>query len=96
MGPIPKDHIITHKGEEIKKFGCVTHPTIALAKLLVNKGTVYPVTHVRKADESKILELFSDYDAINAEHINSSNDQGDEIRLEFVDQNTRIEKQTVG
>ena len=34
VGPIPNDTIITHHGETIMKYGCVTHPTFALAKLL--------------------------------------------------------------
>ena len=36
LGPIPRDTIKTHHGEVIKKYGCITHPTIALAKLLAD------------------------------------------------------------
>ena len=34
VGPIPKDTITTHRGEEIEKYGCITHPAIGLSKLL--------------------------------------------------------------
>ena len=28
VGPIPRDHIVTHQGDLIQKWGCVTHPVI--------------------------------------------------------------------
>jgi len=93
VGPIPNDTIITHKGETIKKFGCVTHPTIALAKLLENIGEVIPITQVHKEDHSSILSLFSDYKNINTNGIYSKKNKGAVIELRFVDQNNRIEKQ---
>ncbi|MDU8886058.1 carbohydrate kinase family protein [Yeosuana sp. MJ-SS3] len=93
VGPIPNDTIITYKGETITKFGCVTHPTIALANLLENTGEVIPITQIHKKDHQAILELFSNYNNINTNGIYNYKDQGTAIELRFVDQNNRIEKQ---
>jgi adenosine kinase len=94
LGPIPRDHITTHHGEVIEKYGCATHTAIGLSKLLGNEGTVFLVSHVRKKDEKAIKELLSHYENINVDHITSDQDQGDVIRLKFIDQNNRLEKQT--
>jgi adenosine kinase len=94
LGPIPYDHITTSKGQEIIKYGCATHPTIALARLLGNNGKVYPVTHVRKKDEADVKALLEEYPNIEVEAVYSDLDQGDVIELVFIDQNNRLEKQT--
>ncbi len=94
LGPIPRDHITTHRGEVIEKYGCTTHTAIGLSKLLGGEGTVYPVSHVRKVDEVAIKELLGEYSNIIVDHITSDADQGDVIQLKFVDQNNRLEKQT--
>lgn len=94
VGPIPRDTIKTHQKEVIKKYGCVTHPTIALAKLMKEDGAVYPITHIHKQDDKAINKLFSDFSAINTRGISSKNNKGTSIFLDFVDQNNRIEKQT--
>lgn len=94
LGPIPRDHITTHRGEVIEKYGCATHTAIGLAKLLGDNGTVFPVSHVRKKDEKAIKEILAEYPNINADHITSDQDQGDVISLKFVDQNNRLERQT--
>lgn len=94
LGPIPRDHITTHHGEVIEKYGCATHTAIGLSRLLEDKGTVHLVSHVRKRDEGPVKELLSEYKNINTEHITSDLDQGDVIQLKFVDQNNRLEKQT--
>ena len=94
LGPIPRDYIITHNNEIIQKYGCATHTAIAISNLLENKGTIYPITHIRKQDEAGIKTLFAPYKNINTEHISSEADQGDVIQLKFVDQNKRIETQT--
>ncbi len=94
IGPIPKDHITTHKGEVIQKYGCVTHPVIALSKLTDGNANIYPITHVRKKDVAEIKDLLSQYPGIELEGIGSESDQGDVIRLKFLDQNNRVEKQT--
>ena len=93
VGPIPQDTIITHRNETITKYGCVTHPTIALAKLLENNGKVIPISHIHKKDHEQIINLFSDYKAIDTSGISSKKDQGTIIELKFVDQNNRKETQ---
>ena len=94
LGPIPRDKIVTHHGEVIQKYGCATHTSIALSRLLGNEGTVIPVTHVRKKDEGPIKKLLGAYPNISLDHITSEADRGDVVSLRFVDQNNRLEKQT--
>jgi adenosine kinase len=94
IGPIPRDLITTYKGEVFEKYGCVTHPVIALSKLLDGKGTVYPVCHLEKKDEKPVKELLSAYSSVDVSGITCEADRGDVIQLTFVDQNVRNEKQT--
>ncbi|GAA4312163.1 hypothetical protein GCM10023115_31850 [Pontixanthobacter gangjinensis] len=94
LGPIPRDTIITHKQETIQKYGCATHPAIALAKLMKDSGEVIIISHVHKKDHEAIAELFSAYDNVNLDGLDSSNDRGTVIELRFLDQNNRLEKQT--
>lgn len=94
VGPIPRDHITTHKGEVIEKYGCITHPTIGLAQLLQGQGTVYPVSHIRKVDTPPVKEIFAPYPAIDMSGVSDEADSGDVIKLKFLDQNFRVEKQT--
>jgi sugar/nucleoside kinase (ribokinase family) len=92
-GPIPKDTIITYKGEVIEKYGCVTHPVIALAKLLNSEGTVIPITHIHQKHKKAIEEVFHPYKNIDLSGIYDHHDKGTVIELTFVDQNNRLEKQ---
>jgi len=94
VGPIPRDHIVTHQGELIQKWGCVTHPVIALSVMAGNDIEIIPVSHVRGVDKDNVQEVFKGYRGINLKHITSTNDQGDIISLRFVDVNTRLERQT--
>lgn len=94
VGPIPRDHITTHRGEVIEKYGCITHPVIGLAQLLAGQGTVYPVSHIRKVDTSPVTEIFAPYSAIDMAGVSDEADSGDVIKLRFIDQNFREEKQT--
>ncbi len=94
LGPIPRDHITTSKGQVIEKYGAVTHPAIALAKLLEGRGEVIPITHTSRQDEPGIKSLLGAYANIRLEGIYTHHDQGDVVRLHFMDQNNRIEKQT--
>mgnify|MGYP005666420139 CR=1 FL=1 len=94
LGPIPYDHITTSNGTVIIKYGCATHPTIALAKLLAGRGEVWPVSHTRKKDAPEIKALLQDYENVMTATIFDEMDQGDVIQLRFVDQNNRLEKQT--
>ncbi|MEM6516087.1 MAG: carbohydrate kinase family protein, partial [Bacteroidota bacterium] len=93
VGPIPQDTIKTHKNETILKYGCVTHPTVALAKLMDGEGQVIPIANVHKMDVEPISELLKDYDAIDLSGISSEKDAGTIIELNFIDQNNRLEKQ---
>lgn len=94
LGPIPRDHIVTHQGDLIQKWGCVSHPTIALSVLGVPKMEIMPVSHVRNVDVDNVLEVFKPYRGINTKFITSKNDQGDIISLRFLDVNNRLERQT--
>ncbi len=94
LGPIPRDTILTHKNETIQKYGCATHPAIALAKLMKNTGEVRIISHVHKKDLPAINELFSEYKNVDTSGIDSKRDRGTVIELKFLDQNNRLEKQT--
>lgn len=94
VGPIPRDTIITYKNETIKKYGCASHPAIALAKLMEDKGEVILISHVHKKDHQPVLDLFAPYKNLNTSGIDSSGDRGTVIELRFLDQNNRLEKQT--
>lgn len=94
VGPIPRDHIVTHQGEQIQKWGCVTHPVIALSLLAGKRMEIIPVSHLRTADVNPVCEVFAGYKGVNLKHLTSKNDQGDVISLRFVDVNNRLERQT--
>lgn len=94
VGPIPRDHIVTHQGEEIRKWGCVTHPVIALSVLAGSEIEIIPVSHVRRDDLAEVHNVFAGYPGINLAHITSVHDQGDIISLRFLDVNNRLERQT--
>ncbi len=94
LGPIPRDHITTHHGEVIEKYGCAMHTAIGLSKLLGSNGTVHLVSHLRKKDEAPVKSILKAFPNINTDFITSDADQGDVIRLKFLDQNHRLEKQT--
>ncbi|MFC4720809.1 carbohydrate kinase family protein [Geojedonia litorea] len=93
VGPIPADTIITHRGELIQKYGCVTHPTMALGKLLNGIGEVIPISHVNKKDHEAINAIFKDLKNVNLSGISSEKDSGAIIELKFKDQNNRLETQ---
>jgi adenosine kinase len=56
VGPIPRDTIITHRDEVIYKYGCVSHPAIALSKLVEDSGEVIPIAHIHKDDFKGTIE----------------------------------------
>lgn len=93
LGPIPRDSITTYQNKSITRYGAITHTVIILAKLLQNNDRVIPVTHVRKNDFDAIQAIFSDYPNVDISHIETGHDRGDIIRLKFIDQNKRLEKQ---
>jgi adenosine kinase len=94
VGPIPRDHIVTHNGELIQKWGCVTHPVIALSIMAGNKIEIIPVSHLRTVDLDNVKEVFNGYKGLNLSGLTTKNDQGDIISLRFVDMNNRLERQT--
>jgi sugar/nucleoside kinase (ribokinase family) len=94
LGPIPRDHIVTHQGDLIQKWGCVTHPVIALSVMAGDDIEIVPVSHVRNVDVDNVHEVFQHYEGINLDYITSKNDQGDIISLKFIDMNNRLERQT--
>lgn len=94
VGPIPRDHIVTHQGDLIQKWGCVTHPVIALSVMAGESIEIIPVCHVRNVDLDNVKEVFKGYPGINLKHITTANDQGDIISLRFIDVNNRLEQQT--
>ncbi len=94
VGPIPRDHIVTHTGDLIQKWGCVTHPVIALSMLGDESIEIVPVCHLRKVDHDNVEEVFQGYKGVNLKHLTTEMDQGDIISLRFLDQNNRVERQT--
>src|SRR5689334_2132189 len=94
LGPIPRDHIVTHNGDLIQKWGCVTHPVIALSIMAGNMIEIVPVSHLRNVDVDNVREVFGGYKGVSLKHITSGNDQGDIISLKFLDMNNRLERQT--
>ncbi len=94
LGPIPRDHIVTHQGELIQKWGCVTHPAIALSVMAGTKMEIIPVSHLRKVDLDNVKEVFKGYKGIKFSHLTTRNDQGDLISLRFLNVNDRVERQT--
>jgi adenosine kinase len=94
VGPIPRDHIVTHNGDLIQKWGCVTHPVIALSVMAGSKIEIVPVSHLRKVDLDNVKEVFRGYRGLNQSHLTVKNDQGDIISLRFLDMNNRVERQT--
>jgi sugar/nucleoside kinase (ribokinase family) len=94
LGPIPRDHIVTHQGDLIQKWGCVTHPVIALSVMAGSQIEIVPVSHLRQVDLDNVVEVFNGYSGINLKHLTTKNDQGDIISLKFIDMNNRLERQT--
>ena len=94
LGPIPRDRIITHRGDVLEKYGCALYTAIALSALLGEEDRVLPIVHVEKVDEQPIKDLFASYPNVDVTGIRSTTDRGDVVELRYVDQNTRIERQT--
>ncbi len=94
IGPIPRDHITTYQNEVVEKYGCVIYPVVALSTLMSEGSRIVPVTHVRKVDQAPIQQILSSFRYVDPGHVTATADQGDVIRLKYVDQNQRIERQT--
>jgi sugar/nucleoside kinase (ribokinase family) len=94
LGPIPRDRIITHRGEVFEKYGCALYTVAALSALLDPDDWIHPIVHVRRQDEEPIKELLSQFPNVDLTGIRSASDHGAVVELSYVDQNTRIEQQT--
>jgi sugar/nucleoside kinase (ribokinase family) len=94
LGPIPRDRIITHRGEVFEKYGCALYTVAALAALLDPADRIYPIVHVRRQDEEAIKELLAQFPNVDLTGVRSASDHGAVVELSYVDQNTRIEQQT--
>lgn len=94
LGPIPHDHITTHRGETFEKYGCVIYTVAALSTLLGPDDRVCPIVHVRRMDEDPIKDILAPFPNVDVTGIRSTSDRGDLVELSYVDQNKRIERQT--
>jgi len=94
LGPIPRDTITTHNSEIFEKYGCALYTTVALSVLVGETGCVVPVTNIREIDAPKVRGILSEFSNVNLDYISSTADRGDIVSLTYVDQNTRIERQT--
>lgn len=94
LGPIPRDHIITHNGETFDKYGCVLYTVAALSSLMKPEDRICPVVHVRKQDEDAIKEQLSAFPNVDLTGIRSDNDRGDVVELNYIAHNSRVERQS--
>lgn len=94
LGPIPRDRVITHRGDVLEKYGCALYTAVALSTLLAPDDVVVPVVNVQRRDEDAIKDLLSLRPNIDLTGIRSDLDAGDVVELRYVDQNRRIERQT--
>ncbi|MFA6408811.1 MAG: PfkB family carbohydrate kinase [Gammaproteobacteria bacterium] len=93
LGPVPYYNITNWKNESIDRYGTITYPVIALSKLFGENAHIVPVTHVRQKDEQTVKTLLRGYSGVELQHINSDQDQGDVVRMRFVDPKKALEKQ---
>ncbi len=94
LGPIPRDRIITHRGEVVQKYGCAIYTAAAVASLGGEDYDVRLVSHVRKVDREGVLATFAGYGNIDGSTVRDDADKGDIITLTYLDQNRREESQT--
>ena len=93
LGPVPYNHITNWKNEVYERYGAITYPVMALAKLFMQDARIIPVTHLRKKDEQTVKILFKGEVGVDLQHINSDLDQGDVIRTKIIDEQKYLEKQ---
>jgi len=94
LGPIPRDHIITHRGDVLEKYGCALYTAIALSALVGDEGEVLPIVNVADEDLAPIRDILADYENITFTGVRPVGDRGDVVELRFIDQNNRLERQT--
>lgn len=93
LGPIPRDEIITHKGEIYHRYGAALHTSIVLSHLVGDEGMVHQISAIRKCDVEPVGEILNAYKNINQKAISTVEDSGDIVQLHFLDQNNREERQ---
>ena len=94
LGPIPRDHVTTHRGDVLEKYGCALYTTIALSALVGPNGVVVPIVNTGEQDVEAIREILGAYDNVDLTGIRAVGDRSSVIELRFVDQNNRLERQT--
>ena len=65
LGPIPRDQVVTHAGEQFHKYGCVMYTAVALSSLLDAGDTIVPISHVRRDDEGPIKQILGSFPNID-------------------------------
>ncbi len=93
LGPIPRDRIITYRGDVLHKYGCALYTAIALSALVGEDGVIVPIVNVSDEDAGPIREMLSKYDNIDLTGIRAVGDRGAVVELRFLDQNRRLERQ---
>ncbi len=94
LGPVPRDHIITHEGTVVDRYGCGLNAVAALSALMDGGGEVALVTHVRRVDHGRILEILAGLPGADPGHVTCDLDMGDVITLKYRDEERRQEWQT--
>ncbi len=94
LGPVPRDHITTHQGAVVDRYGCGLNSVAALSALTDGQGEISLVTHVRQVDHAPILEILSAFPDADPSHVTADSDMGDVITLEYLDEDRRRERQT--
>lgn len=94
LGPVPRDHITTHDGTVVERYGCGLNSVAALSALIDGQGEVSLVTHVRRVDHGRVLEILSRFPGAESRHVTCDLDMGDVITLKYLDEERRVERQT--
>ena len=94
LGPVPRDHITTHQGAVVDRYGCGLNSVAALSALMDGQGEIALVTHVRQVDHAPILEILGRFPNADPSHVTCDQDMGDVITLKHLDEERREERQT--
>ena len=94
LGPVPRDHITTHAGAVVDRYGCGLNSVAALSALMEGRGEIALVTHVRRVDHAPVLEILARFPNVDASHVTCDEDMGDVITLKHLDEERREERQT--
>ena len=94
LGPVPRDHITTHEGTVVDRYGCGLNSVAALSALMDGGGEIALVTHVRQVDHAPVLEILAQFPNADPSHVTCDQDMGDVITLKHLDEERREELQT--